>query len=260
MEARLMQRIFNPLTLAGAIVMNALASLLPLNGRTTGEISDSFNLVFVPAGYVFSIWGLIYLAAIGFAVFQALPAQQSNPRVAATGWWFALSCVANGLWIVFWHYSLYPLTLVAMLTLLASLIAIYIRINLSSAGQRAVDAPTRWLVQAPFSLYLGWVSVATIANVSSLLVWLGWDGGGLSPVTWAVIMIGVSAVLSLAMSFRQRDAIFTGVLVWALVGIWVKQVTLPAVATASAVAIAVSLAGLLASWRINARLGAAGTG
>jgi hypothetical protein len=113
-----------------------------------------------------------------------------------------------------------------------------------------VDAPTRWLVQAPSSLYLGWVSVATIANVFSLLVWLGWDGGGLSPITWAVIMIGVSAVLPLAMSFRQRDAIFTGVVVCALVGIWVKQATLPAVVTASAVAVAVSLAGLLASWGI----------
>jgi len=88
-------------------------------------------------------------------------------------------------------------------------------------------------------------------------VWLGWDGGGLSPVTWAVIMIGVSAVLSLAMSFRQRDAIFTGVVVWALVGIWVKQAALPAVVTASAAAVAVSLVGLLVSWRINARPGAA---
>ena len=257
MATRLIQRIVNPLALAATIVMNALASLLPLNGRTTGEISDSFSLVFVPAGYVFSIWGLIYLAVVGFAVFQALPTQQSNPRVAATGWWFALSCVANGLWIVFWHYGLYPLTLVAMLTLLASLIAIYIRINPSSAGQRAVDAPTRWLVQAPFSLYLGWVSVATIANVSSLLVWLGWDGGGLSPITWAVIMIGVSAVLSLAMSFRHRDAIFTGVVIWALIGIWIKQAALPAIVTASAVTVTVSLVGLLVSWRNHARPGVA---
>jgi benzodiazapine receptor len=141
--------------------------------------------------------------------------------------------------------------------LLVSLIAIYIRVNPSSAGQTAVDAPTRWLVQAPFSLYLGWVSVATIANVSSLLVWLGWNGGGLSPVAWAVIMIGVSAVLSLAMSFRHRDAVFTGVFIWALVGIWVKQSPLPAVVTASAVAIVVSLAGLLVAGRINARLGTA---
>jgi hypothetical protein len=86
MATRLIQRIVNPLALAATIVMNALASLLPLNGRTTGEISDSFSLVFVPAGYVFSIWGLIYLAVVGFAVFQALPSQQSNPRVAATGW------------------------------------------------------------------------------------------------------------------------------------------------------------------------------
>jgi len=253
MEARLMQRIVNPLALAGAIVMNALASILPLNGRTTGEISDSFNLVFVPAGYVFSIWGLIYLAALGFVVFQALPSQQSNLRVAATGWWFALSCVANGLWIVFWHYGLYPLTLVAMLTLLASLIALYLRVNPS--GARPADAPTRWLVQAPFSLYLGWVCVATIANVSSLLVWLGWEGGGLSPVAWAVIMIGVSAVLSLAMSLRHRDAVFTGVVVWALVGIWVKQAALPAVVVASVAAVTVALVGLFVSWRVNLRLG-----
>ena len=255
MNARTAQRIVNPLALIGAVVMNALASILPLNGRTTGEISDSFNLVFVPAGYVFSIWGPIYLAALGFAIFQALPSQQSNPRVAATGWWFAVSCAANGLWIVFWHYGLYPLTLVAMLTLLASLIVIYLRVNPSGAAP--ADAPTRWLVQAPFSLYLGWVSVATIANVSSLLVSLGWNGGGLSPVTWAVIMIAVAAALSLVMSFRQRDAIFTGVLVWALIGIWVKQAAVPAVVTASAAAIAVSVAGLLVAGRINARPGRA---
>jgi hypothetical protein len=141
--------------------------------------------------------------------------------------------------------------------LLVSLIAIYIRVNPGSPGQAAVDAPTRWLVQAPFSLYLGWVTVATIANVSSLLVWLGWDGFGLSPVTWAVIMLGVSAVLSLGMSSRHRDAIFTGVVVWALIGIWVKQAALPAVVTASAVAIAVSLAGLFVSWRINLHPGTA---
>jgi hypothetical protein len=245
----------NPLALIGAVVMNALASILPLNGRTTGEISDSFNLVFVPAGYVFSIWGPIYLAALGFAIFQALPSQQSNPRVAATGWWFAVSCAANGVWIVFWHYGLYPLTLVAMLTLLASLIVIYLRVN--PCGAAPADAPTRWLVQAPFSLYLGWVSVATIANVSSLLVSLGWNGGGLSPVTWAVIMIAVAAALSLVMSFRQRDAIFTGVLVWALIGIWVKQAAVPAVVTASAAAIAVSVAGVLIAWGIGLRSGAA---
>ena len=244
--SRLPQLILNIIALAVTLVLNTLATTLPLGGRTTAEISDSFNVLFVPAGYVFSIWGLIYLALTGFAVFQTLPAQQNNRAVRATGWWFAVSCLANSLWILFWHYGYYPLTLVMMLTLLASLIVIYRR--LAALGK--VDTTTRWLVRFPFSLYLGWISVATVANASAVFVDLGWDGSPLSPVAWTVAMIGVAAALSLLLSYRRRDLAYSGVIVWALVGILLKQVAYAPIVAACGIAIAAIVLGAVAfQWR-----------
>jgi hypothetical protein len=245
-HSRLPQVVVNIAALVVTLVLNALATTLPLGGRTTAEISDSFNILFVPAGYVFSIWGLIYLALIGFAVFQALPAQQNNRAVRATGWWFALTCVANSLWILLWQYGYYPLTLVMMLTLLASLIVIYRR--LAASGKP--DTATRWLVRLPFSLYLGWISVATIANVSAVLVNVGWDGSPLSAVTWTVVMIAVAAALSLLMSYRHRDLTYSGVIVWALIGILVKQMAYAPIVGACGIAIGAVVLGAVAfQWR-----------
>jgi len=237
MKSRTPQIIVNILTLIFALILNALATTLPLNGRTTAEISDSFNALFTPAGYVFSIWGLIYLCLIGFTVFQALPSQQANPRVAATGWWVALGNLANGIWIVFWHYGFYALTVVVMLALLLSLIMIYVRIN--RPGLSPSSPTTRWLVQFPFSVYLGWISVATIANISALLLSLGWDGWG-QPALWTVLMIAVAAILSLLM----RDAAYAGVIVWAVIGIMVKQASVLPIVIACIVAVGVCLGGL----------------
>jgi hypothetical protein len=104
------------------LVVNGLANALPLNGQNTGQISDRFNVYFVPAGYVFSIWGLIYIGLIAFAIYQALPSQRANPRLRATGWWITLGGIANSAWIFLWHYNQFPLTLIAMLVLLATLI------------------------------------------------------------------------------------------------------------------------------------------
>lgn len=245
-SSRLPQLILNILALIAALVLNGLATSLPLGGRTTAEISDSFNSLFVPAGYVFSIWGLIYLALIGFAVFQALPAQQNNRWVRATGWWFALSSLANALWIVFWHSGFYPLTLVVMLTLLASLLVIYRR--LAALGH--ADTVTRWFGQFPFSLYLGWISVATVANASAVFVDLGWDGSPLSPVTWTVTMIAVAATLALLMLYCYRDLTYAGVIVWALIGILIKQAAYAPIVTACLVAIgAMGVIAIAFQWR-----------
>ena len=243
MRARTLQSLTNIVTLVFTLVMNTLANTLPLNGRTTGEISDSFNALFTPAGYVFGIWGLIYLGLAGFTIFQALPAQQANPRVVATGWWVAVSNLANGLWIVFWHYGLIPLTLATMLVLLGALIVIYQRVN--RAPGPAPDTATRWLVQAPFSLYLGWISVATIANAAVFFIWLGWDGGG-AGVLWTVLMVLVAAGLALWL----RDPIYALVIVWALTGLLVKRLDVLPVAAASGAA-AVACVGwlLLRGWR-----------
>jgi hypothetical protein len=131
-----------------------------LNGLNTGQISDRFQVYFVPAGYVFSIWGLIYIGLIAYGIFQSLPAQRENPRLRATGWWIVLGGLANSAWIFLWHYEQFPLTLLAMFTLLAALIITYLKLG---TGQSKVSKTETWAVRVPFSVYLGWISVATVA-------------------------------------------------------------------------------------------------
>src|SRR5690606_18257634 len=134
-----------------------------------GEISDRFPIRFVPEGYVFSIWGLIYLGLIVFALYQASPARRGNQLLdhIAPAYW--LASLANSTWILLWHYEQFVLTILVMLVLLDSLIYIY-RNGAASKG----DGLFRWCVQIPYSVYLGWVSVATIANASQVLTFLQW--------------------------------------------------------------------------------------
>src|SRR5512134_2462313 len=125
------------MSIAATITINVLANALPINGLNTGQISDRFQVYFVPAGYVFSIWGVIYLGLIAFAIFQALPSQRENPRLRAAGWWISLGGLANSAWIFLWHYEQFPLTLIAMLVLLGTLIVTYLRLDI---GRSAVPA------------------------------------------------------------------------------------------------------------------------
>lgn len=210
------------------IVVNGLATALPLNGQTTGEISDRFQVFFVPAGYVFSIWGLIYLGLGAYAIYQALPAQAGNPRQKRIGYIFVLSSLANIAWIFLWHYEQFPLTLVAMLTLLASLIVIYLRLDI---GRAKVPPAERWSMHVPFSVYLGWITVATIANVTSLLDYLNWSGWGIRPEVWAVIMLIAGLAIASAVSLTRGDVAYLLVLLWAFVGIAVKHQGTTLVAT-----------------------------
>jgi hypothetical protein len=193
----------------------------------TGQISDRFQVYFVPAGYVFSIWGVIYLGLIAFAIFQALPAQRQNPRLQATGWWICLGGLANSAWIFLWHYEQFPLTLVAMLVLLASLIVTYLRLDI---GRTQVSTAEIWAVRLPFSIYLGWITVATVANVTSLLDYLKWDRFGIAPEIWMVIVLAVVLVIAVLMNFTRRDVAYALVILWALAGISLKHATVPAVA------------------------------
>mgnify|MGYP000920188152 CR=1 FL=1 len=110
------------------IVVNVLANALPINGQNTGEISDRFAIYFVPAGYVFSLWGLIYIGIIAYLIYPALPAQRNDARMEAIAGPFVLSSVANIVWIFLWHYNVFPATVLAMLVFLASLNVIYLRL------------------------------------------------------------------------------------------------------------------------------------
>ncbi|MCU0512110.1 MAG: tryptophan-rich sensory protein [Anaerolineae bacterium] len=228
------------------LVVNTLANALPLNGMMTGAISDSFPIFFVPAGYVFSIWGVIYLALISFIVFQARPSQRANPLLRRIGYWFALACAANSVWIFAWHWLQFPLSLVFMLTLLVSLMMIYVA---TRNGGRPVTRGEKWFVQVPFSIYLGWISVATIANVTNVLYDVRWDGFGIAPEVWAAIMLAVAAVLGLIMIVRHSDIAYIAVFVWAFAGIAVKHQTV-AIVAGSAVAAAILVAVVLLARRV----------
>jgi len=239
MKKDIVRQAVNLLATVVTIVVNGLANALPINGQTTGEISDRFRVYFVPAGYVFSIWGLIYLALIAFAVYQALPAQRENPHLRRIGYLFALGCVANSAWIFLWHYEFFELTLVAMFGLLLLLIAVYLRLDI---GRARVSTAEKWLVHIPFSIYLGWITVATIANVTSVLYYLNWNGWGIRPEVWAVIMLVVGAGIASAVSISRGDVAYVLVIVWAFVGIAVKHAATPLVAiTAGLMALIVAL-------------------
>ncbi|MBT3713218.1 MAG: tryptophan-rich sensory protein [Anaerolineae bacterium] len=207
------------LTTILTITINGLANALPLNGLTTGEISDSFETYFVPAGYVFSIWGLIYIGLIAFAIYQALPAQRENQRLARIGWWVVVGNLANAAWIFFWHYQIFALTVVAMVTLLVSLLFTYKGLR---SDEDNIQPAERWFAQVPFSIYLGWISVATIANISDVLYFFNWGQFGISAEVWMVIILLVVAILAWAMSLRQKDVAYLAVLLWALAGIGAK--------------------------------------
>ncbi len=225
-----LRQVVNVLAVIATIAVNGLANALPINGQTTGEISDRFQVYFTPAGYVFSIWGLIYLALIAFAVYQALPAQRENPRLRRVGYLFALSCVANVAWLFAWHYERFPLTLVAMLALLLLLIAVYLRLEI---GRAQVSPAERWLAHVPFSIYLGWITVATIANVTTLLDYANWGGWGIGPEAWTIIVLVVALGIASLVSLTRGDVAYMLVLVWAFAGIGVKHAATPTVAIAA---------------------------
>lgn len=228
------------IALVSTLVINYLSNALPINGRTPGEISDSFSVRFTPAGYVFAIWSVIYLGLIAYAVFQALPGQRANPRLRAIGWPFVLTCLANSSWIFAWHYGFFPLSLGLMLVLLGGLIVIYSRLL---PEYSTVSASERWSTHIPFRLYLGWITVATIANTTIVLYDQGWRGAPLNEPMWAAIMVVVAALVGLVFASKFDDAAYTLVLVWAFFGIYVRQIDATLVAyTAAGLVIPLALA------------------
>jgi benzodiazapine receptor len=242
------RQIANILSVVLALTVNILASTLPLNGQNTGEISDRFKVFFVPAGYVFAIWGVIYIGWIAFAVYQALPAQKESPRLRKLGYLFALSGLFNAAWLFCWHYNQFALSVMVMLGLLGLLIASYLRLDVA---RTKVGNAEKWCVDIPFSVYLGWITVATLANVTDLLYYINWNGFGIAPEVWAVIMLFVASLVGLMMALTRRDAAYLFVLVWSFAGIAVKQAATPMVAYAAWAAALVALG--LAVYSIVAR-------
>ena len=196
----------------GAMVyMNYLANSLPINGKTTGELSDAYPNLFVPAGITFSIWGIIYLLVAIYCVVQFLP--DSKAMAEQISWLFILSCIFNGLWIVAWHYQKLPLSLLLMVGLLVTLILINLQLRELPMG----------VLKATFGIYLGWICIATIANVTALLVDAGWGGMGLSQQAWTIVMIAIGTLIVSFAIMRISNPYIGLSVIWAFAGIIIKR-------------------------------------
>ena len=213
-------RIINLASFLVAVAINALANILPLNGQTTGDVSAQYPVLFTPAGYVFAIWGLIYFTLFIFSIYQLLPSQQDNPYIEKIGIWFALSNLFNAAWVFCWHFQVIPLSMLMTIGMLTCLLTIYIRLQI---GLRVVPGAIRTVVFFPISLYLGWLSIATIANASVLLYDLNWNGFGISAVTWTFIMIAAGLILGGLMVYYRNEFVFPLVVIWAYAGIEFKS-------------------------------------
>src|SRR5512133_298129 len=203
----------NLMLFAGMIILNYLANALPLNNMTTGQLSDKYPNLFVPAGVTFSIWGIIYLLLAVFCVLQFYSVNQ--PVIDKIGWSFAISCLLNGLWIVFWHYQKVPLSVIIMLGLLLTLIYVNMQLRNLPPG----------MMKAAFGVYLGWICIALIANVTALLVYYKWNGAGIPEETWAIIMIFAGAVITSFAIYSFRNPFIGLSVIWAFIGIIIKRHT-----------------------------------
>ncbi|CAJ1585441.1 tryptophan-rich sensory protein [[Mycobacterium] wendilense] len=223
------------------LVVNGMANAMQINGQSTGDVTRGYEVYFIPAGYAFSIWSLIYVGLIaytGYLGWSVFRGRDADTAVAIAPL-YILTAVANASWLLSWHYNQFPLSMLVMVVLLVTLIVIYRML----AARPAASRLELWTVHIPFRVYLGWISVATIANATITLDDAGWNGFGISEPTWGVIMIVVATALGLVMSFMYADAAYVAVLVWALVAVAVRLSDTTSVFVA-ALAGAVVLAGV----------------
>jgi hypothetical protein len=216
--------ILNLIGFLGTVIVNGLSSALPINGKTAGELSDQYPNLFVPSGLTFSIWGVIYILLAIFVIYGLIVVvrkyTEKSSFIGNIGVLFFISCLANMGWIFAWHYEVVPLSLVLMLILLATLITIYLRLRIGKSDSYKTE---KYLVHLPFSVYLGWITIATIANVTALLVYTNWNTFGLGEPFWTVAVIVVGIGITLSVLLIRKDIFYCLVVDWALLGILLKR-------------------------------------
>jgi len=214
-------RIANPIAFIATIIVNGLAgSTTLLGGQDTAAVSDANFTLITPAGYVFAIWGIIYTLLGIFVVYQALPSQKRKQYQTKIGWLFVLSSIINIIWLFLWQYEYLIFSVPLMFMLLVTLILIYTRLDI---GKSNPELKEKIAVQLPFSTYLGWITIASIANVATTLVSVSWGGFGIASETWALAIIVVAVLLASLVILIRKDIAYTLVIAWAFVGISVAQ-------------------------------------
>lgn len=220
------QTSFNLIALLVVIGVNVLANTSTLNGRTTGEISRQYPNLFTPANITFSVWGLIYLGLLAFAVYQLWLSfskgheAELSAFIVRMKYWFLLNCLGNACWLFAWHYELIWLSLLLILLVLYTLAKIHSAFRIAHPG-----APRREkiFIHFPFGIYFGWISIATIANIFVFLTSIGWTGWGVSQVAWTIIGMIVGTLAALFMIFRHNNVWYGLVCIWGFYGIILKR-------------------------------------
>jgi translocator protein len=208
----------NILALVVVLTVNALASILRINGMNTGEISDLYPSLFTPAGFTFSIWGVIYLLQMSFVIAQFKIKEENYFKELSL--WYWLSCFANVSWILVWQYLFTSASVVVMLVLLFSLTRIFLLLH-QTKMRTTIELV---FIKLPFVVYFAWICVATIANISALLVSLHWQEGFLSEEQWTIVMITIAALLGLFIAYKFKEPAILLVLMWAFFGIYSKWI------------------------------------
>lgn len=221
------------IAIIATFVVNVWSNIAPIFGQTIGEISNTefANVLIVPANYAFAIWGLIYLGLFGFGIYQLLREARSNPRLQQVRPLLILACVAQAVWVFLFLSRQFWLSVVAMLLILLPLIGCYLKLGVG----RSVNRGEQWLAHRPFSLYLGWISVATIVNIAIALYSQNWNGWGLSAASWTQIMMGAAGVIGVAVALRHRDPVYPLVITWALLAIAIRHLSMPSIAVPAVV-------------------------
>ncbi|MEX1173380.1 MAG: hypothetical protein WEG56_12310, partial [Chloroflexota bacterium] len=242
------------------VAVNGAANALPINGQQTGAISDRFEVFVIPAGYVFAIWGVIYLLLAAFTIHQARPSQATDPTLRRLGWLPALTGILNTGWLLLFQYEVFIATVPVMIALLVTLV---ITNAITFADRDRLTGVGRWVVRLPFSVYLGWITVATIANIAQTLDSVGFDAFGLPAELVAGLVLLTGLAIAVTFVWRFADVAYGLVIVWAYAGIVVKEAATPIVpwvAGAGAVAIAALLVATLirqrppsARWMVGIR-------
>ncbi|MDD4026605.1 MAG: tryptophan-rich sensory protein [Candidatus Shapirobacteria bacterium] len=219
-------KIFVAVTYIGMVVVNSLANIIPINGVKTGQISDSYQNLFAPSGLTFSIWSLIYflLAAYTlyqFGLFQKNKGINKDKLFKKIGIYFSITSITNIFWIFAWHYNFIFISVLLIVNILFFLIKIADILN-----KEKFSFKENLFIKTPFSVYFGWITVAVIANITTFLVSINWDGFGISNQIWTILILLIGAVIGILRILKDRNIPYGLVLIWAYLGILIKHSSL----------------------------------
>jgi hypothetical protein len=228
------RQILTLVAILGAIVVNSISNIFPPNGLTVGQLANTVfaPVLLTPANYAFAIWGLIYLGLIALGIYQLQPARRHSPKLRHSGYRLVIASIAQCAWIYLFLARWFPLSVVAMFSILIALANTYVYIN---RDQTHVSRQERWFIHAPISLYFGWITVATVVNVTLTLFSLNWDGWGIAAAVWTVVMMAVSTAIATLIGLKYHDPVYVAVVIWALVAIVIRQTAIPLIAISGAI-------------------------